>query len=82
MHSSRMRTNRLLTRGGLHPVGSTQPGGICIRRALPNPGGSAEAMGGSASRGVCPTQGFCIGGSAGIDPQVGQTPGLRLPRSA
>ena len=40
MHSSRMRTTRLLTvLGGLHPGGSTQPGGVCIQGCLPNLGG-------------------------------------------
>ena len=54
--------------GGLHPGGSAQPQGVCIKGGLPNPvgvctqEGSAQPSGvgvcpgvGSVSRGVCPT---------------------------
>ena len=76
MHSSRMRTARLLTvsggsargvciNGGLHPGvciggGSAQPGVVC-----PAPGGRPNPMGlhpGGLHLGVCSTRGVCIWG--------------------
>ena len=70
MHSSRMRTARLLTvwGGSVQPGGSTSRGvcltleGVCIQEGLPNPGGSASkgvcpTPGGLHPRGVCPTLG-------------------------
>ena len=78
MHSSRMRTARLLTVSGEEGVcigGKVCPtfGGVCICGELPNPGGlhlgglpnPAGVSRGSASRGVCPTWGALHpGGSA------------------
>ena len=82
MHSSRMRTARLLTvsGGGVCPTR-----GVCIQEGLPNPGGSAQPgvgwyPGGSAQpQGGLPTWGVYVQGES-AQPQgaascgVGQTP--------
>ena len=55
MHSSGMRTTRLLIVSGggvcIHGGESAQPRGVCIQGGLPNPGGSAQSWGWSASWG-------------------------------
>ena len=70
MHSSRMRTARLLTVSGrgsvqpgdgvLHTGGSAQPRGIYIGGDLPKPGGSASME--SALRSLPNPGGFALGG--------------------
>ena len=68
MHSSRMRTDRLLTVsvGGER---SAQPRGVCIQGALPNPGGGSASGGG-----VCPTPGWSASGGGSASSGFGQTP--------
>ena len=67
MHSSRMRTARLLTVSG--EALPNPGGGVSIQGGSAKPGGGVDpTLGGSASRGGLPgglhPEGVCIGGSA------------------